>query len=164
MPLRLDTERLTLTPETAEDAEWLARLFSARGHGEVTTEEAGERISTMNTTMEALGIGVLVLRVKPDLDPIGYCGLIIGRASFDEPELVYELLPRAHGQGYATEAADAVLHAAVATGRHRIWATVRTWNLASLRVLEKLGFRNDHNTTEDGREVAWLVCDPNRGE
>jgi hypothetical protein len=53
-------------------------------------------------------------------DQIGYCGLLTGRCSFDEPEIGYELLRRAHGHGYATEAARAVMNAAFATGRQRL--------------------------------------------
>ena len=49
-------------------------------------------------------------------DFIGYCGLIVGRSTVDEPEIAYELLRRAPA-GYATEAAGAVLDAAIATGR-----------------------------------------------
>jgi RimJ/RimL family protein N-acetyltransferase len=62
----------------------------------------------------------------------------------DEPEIAYELLKRVHGHGHATEAARAVLGAAIATGRKRLWSTVRTWNTPSFRVLDKLGFERDH--------------------
>jgi RimJ/RimL family protein N-acetyltransferase len=67
------------------------------------------------------------------------------------------LFQRAHGRGYATEAAGAVLDAAVATGRKRLWSTVGAWNTPSLRVLEKLGFERDHVSTEDNGEVVWLT-------
>ena len=91
-------------------------------------------------------------------DFIGYCGLIVGRSSIDEPEIAYELFQRAHGRGYATEAARAVLDAAIATGRTRLWATVGSWNTPSFRVLEKLAFIRDHVTTkDDGSEVVWLT-------
>jgi RimJ/RimL family protein N-acetyltransferase len=49
--------------------------------------------------------------------------------------------------------------AAAATGRHRLWATVRPWNAASLRVLEKIGFRRGHTTTDDQGDVVYLVRD-----
>jgi RimJ/RimL family protein N-acetyltransferase len=62
-------------------------------------------------------------------------------------------------QGYATEAARAVLDAAHATGRARIWATLRESNTASFRVLDKLGFRRDHTTRDDGGAVVWMVHD-----
>ncbi|MFE7804322.1 GNAT family N-acetyltransferase, partial [Streptomyces sp. NPDC057430] len=63
----------------------------------------------------------------------------------------------AHGRGYATEAAAAVLDAAIATGRRRLWLTVGTWNAPSLRVLEKLGFERDRVSMEENGEVAWLT-------
>lgn len=77
----------------------------------------------------------------------------------DEPEIAYELFRRVHGRGYATEAARAVVGAAVATGRKRLWSTVGSWNAPSLRVLEKLGFHRDHvDPDHDGRgEVIWLT-------
>lgn len=160
MPLMIETERLVLTPEEEEDAEWFAELLNARGTGTFTTEDARQRIVAMAATIEAIGIGALVLRTRAEGDALGYTAIVIGRGSLDEPELAFELLPRAQGQGYATEAARALLEAAFETGRTRIWSTVGSWNGPSLRVLEKLGFRRDHSTTEaDGEEVVWLVCD-----
>ena len=74
-------------------------------------------------------------------DVIGYCGLVFqGNGSPDEPELAYELLRAAHGCGYATEAGRAVVTWVSEAGYGRLWATVRDWNVASRRVLEKLGF------------------------
>jgi RimJ/RimL family protein N-acetyltransferase len=51
------------------------------------------------------------------------------------------VLNRKHwGQGYATEAARAVVAWAISLpGVHRLWATCDTENLASVRVLEKTG-------------------------
>ncbi|MGI8693366.1 MAG: GNAT family N-acetyltransferase, partial [Geodermatophilaceae bacterium] len=83
------------------------------------------------------------------MDLRGYCGLIVGRSTVDEPEIAYERLRRAHGRGYATEAGRAVLDAAIATGRTRLWSTVRTWNAASFRVLEKRGCQRHHVVTDD---------------
>jgi RimJ/RimL family protein N-acetyltransferase len=159
MPLRLETERLVLTPETVEDAAWLAELFTARGAGAVCIEDARERIAAMDDVIARLGIGALVLRTRDGGTPLGYCAIVVGRGSVAEPEIAYELLPVAHGRGYATEAACAVLDAAFATGRTRIWSTVRAWNAPSLRVLEKLGFRPHHTTTDDDGDVVWLVAE-----
>jgi RimJ/RimL family protein N-acetyltransferase len=99
------------------------------------------------------------MRRRVEGDVVGYCGLLVGRTTLDEPELAYELLRRFHGRGYATEAARAVLDAAFATGRRRLWATVRLWNAPSFRVLEKLGFRQDHSATDERGELVYLVRD-----
>ena len=81
---------------------------------------------------------------------IGYCGLVLRRDSADEePELAFELLRRARGQGYATEAGSAVVAWAGALGHPRLWATVRAWNTPSRRVLEKLGFRETDQVETD---------------
>jgi RimJ/RimL family protein N-acetyltransferase len=90
---------------------------------------------------------------------IGYCALVVGRCSLDEPEIAYELLRRFHGHGYATEAAESLVAAAAATGRHRLWSPVRPWNVASLRVLEKIGFHVDRTIPDDRGDVVYLVRD-----
>jgi len=81
----------------------------------------------------------------------------MGRGSLAEPEIAYELVRRVHGHGYATEAAAAVVEAAAATGRQRLWSTVRGWNAASLPVLAKLGFEPDHVSADDRGELVWLT-------
>jgi len=159
MPERLDTERLTLTPETLDDAPWLAELFTTRGAGPVSVAEAAARVTAMQAVVAELGIDARVLRAKADGVPLGYCAIIVGRGTLAEPELAYELLPAARGHGYATEGARAVLAAAFGTGRSRIWATVGSWNTPSLRVLARLGFRRDHTTAGEHGEILWLVRD-----
>ena len=92
---------------------------------------------------------------------IAYCGLIVGRASWDQPEMAFELFRRAHGHGYATEAGEAIVAAAAETGRARLWSTVRAWNQPSLRVLEKLGFVQSGQVTHDAErgDLVWLARD-----
>lgn len=71
-------------------------------------------------------------------EAIGYVGLVSGDQG---PELAFELLSAHHGQGLATEAANAMVDYAQAIGMDELWASVWDWNVASRRVLEKLGFR-----------------------
>jgi [ribosomal protein S5]-alanine N-acetyltransferase len=91
---------------------------------------------------EEPGPGLLAVERKGTTDLIGYCGLTIhGNGTVEEPELAYELLRAAHGYGYATEAGQAVVNWAAEAGYRRLWAGVWEWNVASRRVLDKLGFR-----------------------
>ncbi|KOX24695.1 MULTISPECIES: GNAT family N-acetyltransferase [unclassified Streptomyces] len=157
MAYHLETERLTLRPWAESDAAEFSALLSERGNGTPPVERVRAAVAELLAATERTGIALLPVRRRDEGDFIGYCGLIIGRTTLEEPEIAYELFQRAHGHGYATEAACAVLDAAVATGRKRLWSTVGTWNTPSLRVLEKLGFERDRVSTEENGEVAWLT-------
>ena len=157
MQCHLQTERLRLQPWAESDADELRVLHSERGNGTPVAEHTRALIAKQLAATATTGIALLPIRRLDEGDFIGYCGLIVGRSTVEEPEIAYELLRRAHGHGYATEAAGAVLDAAIATGRKRLWATVGTWNAPSLRVLEKLGFERDHVSADDGGEVVWLT-------
>ncbi|MEU4684888.1 GNAT family N-acetyltransferase [Streptomyces xinghaiensis] len=157
MPFHLETERLILRPWAESDAAEFCALLSERGDGTPTVEHIRTAIAKLLTETAATGIATLPVQRRDEGDFIGYCGLVIGRATMEEPEIAYELFQSVHGRGYATEAARAVLDAATATGRKRLWSTVGTWNTPSLRVLEKLGFERDRVSTEDSGEVAWLT-------
>ncbi len=158
MASRLSTERLRMRPWMESDVDDLRALVTERGVGEPTVENIRELITTQLAATAQTGIALLPVCRRVEGDFIGYCGLIVGRSSADEPEIAYELFRRVMGRGYATEAARAVLEAAVTTGRTRLWSTVGSWNAPSFRVLEKLGFKHDHVTTkDDGSEIVWLT-------
>lgn len=157
--LDLETERLHLRPWTAGDTSWHRFLVGERG-GDIPTVEADAKvIAGVVEAQSAHGVVPSVVVRKVDGEILGYCGLVIGRATIDEPELAYELFQVAHGRGYATEAAVAVVAAARQTGRSRLWSTVRLWNAPSFRVLEKLGFTRHHSVWDDDGEVVWNMLD-----
>ncbi|MEV8311999.1 GNAT family N-acetyltransferase [Streptomyces flavidovirens] len=157
MSFYLETKRLILRPWAESDAAEFRSLLSERGNGTPTVEHTRTAIAKLLTATATTGIALLPIQRRDEGDFIGYCGLITGRSTVEEPEIAYELFQRAHGRGYATEAASAVLDAAIATGRKRLWSTVGAWNTPSFRVLEKLGFEPDHVSTDDSGEVVWLT-------
>lgn len=157
MSLQLETARLTLRPWTDSDIDAHRELVAERGGGMPSIRHNRQMIEDERAASVRTGIALLPVVRRDAGDFIGYCGLTVGRASVDEPEIAYELFRRAHGQGYATEAASAVLDAAIATGRKRLWSTVRPWNAPSFRVLDKLGFERDHVSTDDRGELVWLT-------
>ena len=160
MACALETERLSLRLRGADDASWNLELLSEHDGGTtVTLLEARQRLVAQQVRARESGIGFLTIRRRSDAEPLGYCGLLNGRGSLDEPEIAYELLARFHGNGYATEAARAVMDSAFATGRQRLWSTVRSSNTPSFRVLEKIGFRRDHSIIDSGGELVYLVAD-----
>jgi RimJ/RimL family protein N-acetyltransferase len=144
----LNTDRLLLRPWRVAEAGVQRELWTERDprvpphrridmEGHPTVEEIAEAICTN----EPSSIGLLAVERKAEGDVIGYCGLVESdRGAAGEPELAFELLRRVQGQGYATEAALAVLDWARSSGYERLWATVWDWNTASRRVLAKVGF------------------------
>jgi [ribosomal protein S5]-alanine N-acetyltransferase len=153
-PLRvldhLETDRLVLRPRRVDEAALYRQLWTERdprvpphrrinAEGRPTVEDIAAWI---RSSWQEPGPGILAVERKDRTDVIGYCGLTIhGNGSLDEPELAYELLRSAHGCGYATEAGRAVVAWAGEAGFPRLWAGVWSWNVASRRVLQKLGFR-----------------------
>ncbi|MEY9846550.1 GNAT family N-acetyltransferase [Streptacidiphilus sp. MAP5-3] len=158
MPFHLETERLILELGTGADAEELCALVGERESDGTTVERARAYIEEARVEAAKNGFALLHIRRRDEGDFIGYCGLLIGRGSPEEPEIGYELFKRVHGNGYATEAARVVVEAAAATGRQRLWATVGGWNAPSFRVLEKVGFERDHVTLDEkGRDRVWMT-------
>jgi RimJ/RimL family protein N-acetyltransferase len=175
LPAELTTERLQLRRWLPSDAEEYRGLWVERdpravrridAEGRPTVEDIRRRIARNPLAAEP-GLGLLPIERRDTGEFIGYCGLTVGQGSLDEPEIAYELARRAHGHGYATEAARAVVEAAARTGRRRLWATVREWNAASFRVLEKLDFHRSDRVTEDAKrgDSIWMtrVLDQARG-
>jgi RimJ/RimL family protein N-acetyltransferase len=153
----LMTARLRLTMFVLDDAPYMRAIWAARpGMPPLNQDQAAARLAERIAENEVTGIHCYGMRVRGSDEVFGYCGLVTGRTGLDEPEIAYELIPRMHNFGYATEAAQAVISAARATGRRRLWSTVRAWNIASLRVLEKNAFVRDHSRWDNDGEIVYL--------
>lgn len=84
---------------------------------------------------------------------IGRCGLGINDPEIGEAALWYTLHPDQWGRGYTTEAARAIVDFGFRELHlHRIWADCDPANIASWRVLEKIGLRREGHL----RENAWI--------
>jgi RimJ/RimL family protein N-acetyltransferase len=140
----LETARLVLRAPTLADAETLATLVNDRRIAEMTT-----RIPYPNTLADTqaflagvnYGDGETVYLITArDGGILGACG--IARGPGQPPELGYWLGVPYWGNGYATEAARAVIdHAFADLGCEALVAGARVSNPASRRVLEKCGFQ-----------------------
>ena len=143
------TERLLLRPLTLADAE---AFFRYRSLPEVCRFQSFQP-KTM-PEIEAF------LRANESTQPdipgtwrqLAVClqdGTLIGDVglhTLDEwqLELGYTLAPEQQGKGYATEAVAAVLRQAFSVwNKHRVTASVDPENRASIRLLERLGFRKE---------------------
>ena len=149
--MQLHNQRLHLRPLTdrADDAAfilelvnepgWLANIGDRNIH---TLDAARAYIANgPSASLARHGFGLLAVCLKTSGETIGLCGLI-RRDTLDAPDLGYALLSRHQRQGYAVEAAQAVLQQAdEALNLPRLLAIVKPDNTASIAVLQRLGFK-----------------------
>jgi RimJ/RimL family protein N-acetyltransferase len=92
----------------------------------------------------------LAITIKPIPQVVGSCGVRMDSPDAVKADIGYELLPAVWGRGYATEAAGAMVRHGFETFKvHRIWAHCTAENMASRRVLEKLGLRREGQLREN---------------
>lgn len=160
----LETERLLLRPWRVAEAAVHRELWAERDprvppHRHIDAD-GRPTVADLERSIRAnppSSIGLLAIERRTAGDVIGYCGLIdSGRASVGEPELAFELLRRVWSQGYATEASFAVVDWARSSGYTRLWATVWDWNIASRRVLAKVGFTESERKEVEGAHGTTL--------
>ncbi|BAZ26466.1 putative acetyltransferase [Kalymmatonema gypsitolerans NIES-4073] len=165
----LETERLRLRPLTIKDAKELHQLLDVDpevwrfdpGYAR-SFEERVECIKKRLAQYSIYGFGCFAIERKEDGQLIGQGGLSPHQfenndgSITDEFEVMYALGKDYWGQGYATEAAAAwVRYAFEILKLKRLVVCPAKANIASVRVLEKLGFRIEDDPLEEGSVLAF---------
>jgi RimJ/RimL family protein N-acetyltransferase len=161
----LETKRLLLREMTEADAD---HLFALNENPNVTRYIPGEPpLKTRDDALEVLrvrvfpqyarGLGRWACIVKASGDFIGWSG-VKHVAEDGEYDIGYRFVEHAWGHGYATEAARAVLaFAREHLAGERVVGKAMVENVASRRVLEKIGLVYEGIADDDGCEVAVYV-------
>ena len=162
----LETARLALRYLTAADSAFILELVTdpdwlrfIGDRGVRTAEDARGYIERGPMKLyERLGFGLYLVALK-DGTPLGMCGLI-KRASLEDVDIGFALLPAFRGRGYANEAACAVRdYAFEVLGLERIVAITAPGNEASAKLLERLGFAYERTIPSvSGGEVSRLYA------
>lgn len=153
-PAHIETARLVLTPPQASDAASIferyasdpdvTRFLGWPRHAVVADTHAFLQFSAAE--WERGPAGPYLIRSRGDGRLLGSTGF-----SFDGPRRAvtgYVLAKDAWGQGYATEALEAILQVARQIGVARVHALCHPAHRASWRVLEKCGFIRDTSWTQ----------------
>jgi RimJ/RimL family protein N-acetyltransferase len=143
-----ETARLRVRTASLEDNAFFYELVNDPAFiehigdkGVRTLEDATEALRTGPVAMqEARGHSLYMVELRDSATPIGMCGLI-KRDTLDGIDIGYAYLPAWRGQGYAYEAAQAVLAYAPTLGIRTLLAIVSPDNHASNGLLRKLGLR-----------------------
>jgi [ribosomal protein S5]-alanine N-acetyltransferase len=160
----IETDRLSIRPLTLADAPFILSLVTQPswlrfiGDKGVTDVASAERyLRDGPIAMQARhGFALQLVALRDSGTPIGICGLI-KRDSLPDPDLGFALLDEYAGQGYAFEAASAVMHFARTTLRlTRVLAIATPDNARSAALLTKLGFTSE-GTLESGALTVFVA-------
>jgi [ribosomal protein S5]-alanine N-acetyltransferase len=145
----LETGRLTLQRFEFDDAPYVVELLNQPSflrnigdRGVRSADDAHRYLREGPMAMyEKYGFGLWRVSRRSDGVFVGMCGLL-KRDILPDVDVGYAFLPDHWGQGYAFEAANATVeYGARAFGLKRIIGVVSDHNVASIRVLEKVGMR-----------------------
>lgn len=166
----LQTPRLLLRPLSPEDAWFILELVSdpsfIKNIGDRHVRSSVDarayiRAGAMRTYARQ-GVGTHAVVLKDGGTPIGVCGLL-KREVFEDHDVGFAFLPHSWSKGYAFESAAAVLeHGRETLGLSRILAFTSLDNTASMRLLEKLGFRFEKIVRFEGEPVRLFNKDLRR--
>ncbi len=144
--VQIETPRLIIRTVTMADVEDVARSWKLYD-GPISRAEAENQIAQMLSNHQQNRSGrlfhlCLALIDKETQDFIGWCGLDHRDPAPPYPVLFYLLKTEYWGQGLATEAARALLdYAFTELGQHSIDGRTALENIASKRVMEKIGMQ-----------------------
>ncbi len=145
----LETERLRLRTLGADDADFYLQLVTDPSwlryigdKGIHSLDEARAAIESGPVESQRVnGFSLYLVELKSSGAPLGICGLV-RRETLPDIDLGYAFLPAHCAQGFAREAAIAVLNYARASlGMTNLLAIVSPDNERSIRLLDQLGFR-----------------------
>lgn len=160
----LETDRLRIRRLSTEDAGLLLKVFNDPAFIQFvgdrhirTVEDARAFIEKVPLeSYRRFGFGHYASELKDDDTPIGIVGLI-KRDALDDVDIGFSLLPEFRAQGYAFEAASALMEYGTNTlGLQRIVGIASPDNARSIRLLGKLGltFERMVKLSEDGDALS----------
>lgn len=150
----IETPRLILREHTASDAEAVhayaadPEVLRYRMSSPATIEQVRENLGRIEAQRVEEPLRTryeLAIVTREEACLIGWLPLILsGMPDTNDAEIGWTLARSVWGRGFATEAARATLAFAFETLRlHRVWAYCQPENVASSRIMEKIGMRRE---------------------
>jgi len=162
----LETPRLRLRRLTFDDAPFILELLNEPGWlrfiGEKGVKNLDDACRYLRegpmASYERFGFGLYAVALKDDGTLVGMCGLL-KRDTLPDVDIGFAYLERHQRNGYAHEAADAMIaHARQRLGLKRILAITTLDNHGSANVLGKIGMRFDSMVKSAGEADLRLFA------
>lgn len=160
----VSTAHFDLLPFEETDAAFVLSLLNSPGWlqyiGDRNVHSIADAVKYIRerfiASYTANGYGLWTMRRRADGVIVGACGLI-KRPSLEHTDIGFALLPDYAGNGYTTEAAQAVIDYAFTTLKLPVIVAITTPdNIASQRVLIKIGLQKTGEMTDpDTQEILY---------
>jgi RimJ/RimL family protein N-acetyltransferase len=148
----IKTERLGIRSLQLTDAQ---RIFQYRTHPNVSRFQSWGTASpeVIHAYIEKLSVTThgtpglwyqLGITLRPDTRLIGDCSFRVLDTDERQAEIGIALAPEFQGQGFAGEALQALLeYLFITLGKHRVFGSVDPRNLSSVKLLRRVGMRQE---------------------
>jgi [ribosomal protein S5]-alanine N-acetyltransferase len=158
----ITTERLHLLPFDAAKAQALHQLWTDPAVRRylwdekiISRHQTEEIIQNSGRLFREHGLGLWALEAREDKSLIGFGGCWFFREP-PELEMVIGLKPEVWGKGLATEAGRALLgYAFERLGFCEVRASTDAANVASIRLMERLGMRHERRAVVGGLDTVF---------
>ncbi|MDX1391185.1 MAG: GNAT family N-acetyltransferase [Rheinheimera sp.] len=144
-----ETPRLRIRHLTAADAAFTCKLLNDPSFiNNIADRGVRSELDAMHYLAEGPiksyqqhGYGLFMVENNQNRTPMGFCGLLY-RDTLQETDIGFAFLPECWGNGYAYEAAAAIMHFGYQKLQlKRIVGLTRAGNTASIKILNRLGLR-----------------------
>lgn len=164
----LETDRLILQEFSPDDVKFILELVNSPGWLQFigdrnikTSAQAEEYLSNGPIkSYQQNGFGLWKAKLKTDNTPVGMCGLL-KREKPSYIDIGFAMLPQFSALGYGFEAASATMKYAKHTLKiEKVVATTDPNNIASIRLLNKLGLRFEKTISSPGEDPVLFLSPP----
>lgn len=168
--MNLQTDSLRMQEVELSDLDFIFELHNSPkwlqyigDRGIHSLKDATIYIQQLHKNYRSQGYGLYKIMLKEKQIPIGLCGFI-RRNFLSHPDLGFALLPQYEQQGFALEAAEAMLdYGFTGLGFETVFAITSTENLRSQHLLRKLGFKKEKIIEPEPGEIYVLYTTQKKG-
>ena len=160
----LETERLSLREFDINDAHFILELVNTPDWLKFIGDKGVKSIESAKNYLrngpiksyKEHGYGLWLVQLKDSGTPIGMCGLV-NRATLDNIDIGFAMLPEYSGAGYGFEIANATLtYAKNSLGIPKVVAITDPGNIASIKLLHKIGLHFEKTLKLSGNNEVLL--------
>ncbi|MAD96375.1 MAG: GNAT family N-acetyltransferase [Flavobacteriaceae bacterium] len=163
MYISFETDRLKIRPIALTDAAFIAVLVNTKGWlefiGDRNISDENDAKKYIQKILDNENFYYSTFELKDSQTPIGLV-TFLHREEEEFPDFGFAMLPNYENNGYAFEASSAYLNKLKASANHQQFlAITKPSNAKSIKLILKLGFQFDKNSTKEDELLSYYRLD-----